>query len=384
MAIKVYDRIFPKKALDIYLYLFKPKQFLPLKEKRLKNLLYISIMYLVEAEQKNNISDFQKFWEDIASFDELEHLVTFNPQTSRFFYFYSTTLEIKEESARNEYHQYFNDLRQLILQINTLELETYLNLKQELDDLCDKIYYLEIKKSELETKKQRLEEIFSVLKKYLSEEMVNYYVDYIKTFDSPIKNAFSSIAVENIMRKGGKFSFSELAQVTDLIDLTKLSPELEKDFCDEIELTPVEQKNLLKANLKRLILNIMVELLILIIIIKFAIDTGIVSSNDTFISIIFFIILGTIMFLVNKPLVKNWQKRQKDKSKVIGFFAFIGIAQSKAKKENVYYKAYSTKYNRHIECRSDGITYLRSKVLYLYIKSGNNFQKIKVDEGRFR
>ena len=171
----VYDLMYSKEALNIYMYLFSNINQNKDKEIKMKDIIYVVYMYSFYYEKTQSVQKLFELFKEIHYIEDVDNLLSEDTYLSQFYQLFKIHDDILQENIKNEYQLYFNELKQLIITTNIDDILYFLKIKKEVDETYEKICNENISQEELEVLTSDLTERLEYLANYLSRIDIDAY-----------------------------------------------------------------------------------------------------------------------------------------------------------------------------------------------------------------
>ena len=108
----VYDLMYSKEALNIYMYLFSNINQNKDKEIKMKDIIYVVYMYSFYYEKTQSVQKLFELFKEIHYIEDVDNLLSEDTYLSQFYQLFKIHDDILQENIKNEYQLYFNELKQ--------------------------------------------------------------------------------------------------------------------------------------------------------------------------------------------------------------------------------------------------------------------------------
>ena len=193
---EIYDLMYSKYALYIYTYLFSNKKLDKEKETRIKNIIYITYMYSSYYEKDKSVQKFYEVFKEINSLVDIDSILSKDIYLNQFYQLFKLPKDISQESMKNEYELCWKELKEIVLKTNIEDILYFIKIKNNLDEIYEKIYNDNISTEELEKIKNTLKEQLEYLKKYLPDSDIEKYKTYFKVKNKENINNVGNLAIK--------------------------------------------------------------------------------------------------------------------------------------------------------------------------------------------
>lgn len=346
----VYDLMYAKDALNIYIFLFSNINLNKEKEFKIKDIIYVLYMYCFYYKKTQSVQKFFELFQEINYIEDIDNLLNEDTHINQLYQLFKIHEDILQKDKKNEYQLYLDELKQLILKTNFNDILYFLKIKKEVDETYEKFYNENISKEELEILTSDLTNKLEYLANYLPSNDIEAYKTYfeVKKGQSPNFIADLGIKLFEFKKNDMKIDFSELEQLGELKKRTHLAIPLKKYNLGTIKLEEEERKQIRKCAL----INIFIDVIVIIILYAFLGRLGIVcyknfiktqNTNLLIPIIIFFPIV--ILFFINilKYILVIWKSKKSEQfTGIIGFVGDISWSRNRNRK---FYHIYFPKYN---------------------------------------
>ena len=137
---EIYDLMYSKYALYIYTYLFSNKKLDKEKETRIKNIIYITYMYSSYYEKDKSVQKFYEVFKEINSLVDIDSILSKDIYLNQFYQLFKLPKDISQESMKNEYELCWKELKEIVLKTNIEDILYFIKIKNNLDEIYEKIY----------------------------------------------------------------------------------------------------------------------------------------------------------------------------------------------------------------------------------------------------
>lgn len=354
---EIYDLMYSKYALYIYTYLFSNKKLDKEKETRIKNIIYITYMYSSYYEKDKSVQKFYEVFKEINSLVDIDSILSKDIYLNQFYQLFKLPKDISQESMKNEYELCWKELKEIVLKTNIEDILYFIKIKNNLDEIYEKIYNDNISTEELEKIKNTLKEQLEYLKKYLPDSDIEKYKTYFKVKNKENINNVDNLAIKLFELKKSDVKFSELKQLEDLKNKTHSANSMKLNNFENIEIDKKEEKQISSYAIKKILKDV-----ILLIIFYFIIGRLGVESYKNFIETkngtmlipisICLIIIAIGIIDISKYIFAIF--KIKSNYKIKGITGFIGdITWSQGDKAREFYNIYFPKYDTQYSIRTN-------------------------------
>lgn len=348
---EIYDLMYSKYALYIYTYLFSNKKLDKEKETRIKNIIYITYMYSSYYEKDKSVQKFYEVFKEINSLVDIDSILSKDIYLNQFYQLFKLPKDISQESMKNEYELCWKELKEIVLKTNIEDILYFIKIKNNLDEIYEKIYNDNISTEELEKIKNTLKEQLEYLKKYLPDSDIEKYKTYFKVKNKENINNVGNLAIKLFELKKSDVKFSELKQLEDLKNKTHSANRMKLNNFENIEIDKKEEKQISSYAIKKILKDV-----ILLIIFYFIIGRLGVESYKNFIETkngtmlipisICLIIIAIGIIDISKYIFAIFKIKSNYKIKgITGFIGDITWSQGDREFYNIYFPKYDTQYS---------------------------------------
>ena len=348
---EIYDLMYSKYALYIYTYLFSNKKLDKEKETRIKNIIYITYMYSSYYEKDKSVQKFYEVFKEINSLVDIDSILSKDIYLNQFYQLFKLPKDISQESMKNEYELCWKELKEIVLKTNIEDILYFIKIKNNLDEIYEKIYNDNISTEELEKIKNTLKEQLEYLKKYLPDSDTEKYKTYFKVKNKENINNVGNLAIKLFELKKSDVKFSELKQLEDLKNKTHSANSMKLNNFENIEIDKKEEKQISSYAIKKILKDV-----ILLIIFYFIIGRLGVESYKNFIETkngtmlipisICLIIIAIGIIDISKYIFAIFKIKSNYKIKgITGFIGDITWSQGDREFYNIYFPKYDTQYS---------------------------------------
>ncbi|MBS5856905.1 MAG: hypothetical protein ACLTKT_04355 [Clostridia bacterium] len=348
---EIYDLMYSKYALYIYTYLFSNKKLDKEKETRIKNIIYITYMYSSYYEKDKSVQKFYEVFKEINSLVDIDSILSKDIYLNQFYQLFKLPKDISQESMKNEYELCWKELKEIVLKTNIEDILYFIKIKNNLDEIYEKIYNDNISTEELEKIKNTLKEQLEYLKKYLPDSDIEKYKTYFKVKNKENINNVGNLAIKLFELKKSDVKFSELKQLEDLKNKTHSANSMKLNNFENIEIDKKEEKQISSYAIKKILKDV-----ILLIIFYFIIGRLGVESYKNFIETkngtmlipisICLIIIAIGIIDISKYIFAIFKIKSNYKIKgITGFIGDITWSQGDREFYNIYFPKYDTQYS---------------------------------------
>ena len=214
----IYDLMYSKDALNIYIYLFSNRNLNKEKEMKIKDILYVVYMYTFYYEKTQSVQKLFELFQKIHYIEDVDNLLSEDTYLSKFYQLFKIHEDILQENIKNEYQLYLDELKQLISKTNIDDILYFLKIKKEVDETYEKICNENISQEELEVLTSDLTERLEYLANYLSSSDIEAYKTYFEIKKRQSTNFINNVGIElfEFQKNNKKIDFTELKQLEEL------------------------------------------------------------------------------------------------------------------------------------------------------------------------
>lgn len=371
----VYDLMYSKEALNIYMYLFSNINQNKEKEMKIKDILYVLYMYSFYYEKTQSVQKLFELFQEIYYIEDIDNLLREDTYLSQFYQLFKIHKDILEENIKNEYQLYLDELKQLILKTNIDDILYFLKIKREVDETYEKICNENISKEELEILTSDLTKKLEYLANYLLSSDIEAYKTYFEVKKRQNTNFIIDVGIElfEFQKNNSKIDFSELKQLRELKNKTHLAIPLKINDLDNIKMEKEEVQQIRKYAINKILKNVIGFIIFYAVIgqlgnacYKNFTET---QNSNMLIPIIIWLLIVILYFIdVLKYILVIWKSKKNGQIK--GIIGFVGdISWSRAQKPRRFYDIYFPTYNMHYAIRTNCATKkLKRKSMVKFIK----------------
>lgn len=370
----VYNLMYSKEALNIYMYLFSNINQNKEKEMKIKEILYVLYMYCFYYEKTQSVQKLFELFQEIHYIEDIDNLLSVDTYLSQFYQLFKIHEDILQENMKNEYQLYLDKLKQLILKTNIDDILYFLKIKREVDETYEKICNENISQEELEIMTSDLTKKLEYLANYLSSSDIKAYKTYFEVKKKQSMNPITDIGVELFeFQKGRKINFSELKQLEELKSKTDSATPLKINELKNVKMEKEEIQQIRKYVINKILKDVLEFIVFYFLIGRLGIEcykNFIETKNSNMlIPIIIWIIIVILYFIdVLKYVLVMW--KSKNKNKIKGIIGFVGdISWRPGQTSRRFYDIYFPTYNAHYTIRTNCATKkLKRKSMVKFIK----------------
>lgn len=370
----VYDLMYSKEALNIYMYLFSNINQNKEKEMKIKEILYVLYMYCFYYEKTQSVQKLFELFQEIHYIEDVDNLLREDTYLSQFYQLFKIHEDILQENIKNEYQLYLDKLKQLISKTNVNDILYFLKIKREVDETYEKMCNESISQEELEIMTSDLTRKLEYLANYLSNSDIEAYKTYFEVKKKQSMSPITDIGVELFeFQKGRKINFSELKQLEELKNKTDSATSLKINELKNIKIEKEEVQQIRKYAINKILKDV-IEFIIFYVVIgrlgnacyKNFIET---QNSNMLIPIIIWLLIVILYFIdVLKYILVIWKSKKNDQIK--GIIGFVGdISWRPGQTSRRFYDIYFPTYNEHYTIRTNCATKkLKRKSMVKFIK----------------
>ena len=371
----IYDLMYSKDALNIYIYLFSNRNLNKEKEMKIKDILYVVYMYTFYYEKTQSVQKLFELFQKIHYIEDVDNLLSEDTYLSKFYQLFKIHEDILQENIKNEYQLYLDELKQLISKTNIDDILYFLKIKKEVDETYEKICNENISQEELEVLTSDLTERLEYLANYLSSSDIEAYKTYFEIKKRQSTNFINNVGIElfEFQKNNKKIDFTELKQLEELKHKTHSAIPLKINDLDNIKLEKEEIQQIRKYAINKILKDV-IEFIIFYVLIgrlgnecyKNFIET---QNSNMLIPIIIWLLIVILYFIdVLKYVLVMW--KSKKKNKIEGSIGFVGdISWRPGQTSRRFYDIYFPRYNAHYTIRTNCATKkLKRKSMVKFIK----------------
>ncbi len=348
---EIYDLMYSKYALYIYTYLFSNKKLDKEKETRIKNIIYITYMYSSYYEKDKSVQKFYEVFKEINSLVDIDSILSKDIYLNQFYQLFKLPKDISQESMKNEYELCWKELKEIVLKTNIEDILYFIKIKNNLDEIYEKIYNDNISTEELEKIKNTLKEQLEYLKKYLPDSDIEKYKTYFKVKNKENINNVGNLAIKLFELKKSDVKFSELKQLEELKNKTNSQNSMKLNNFENIEIDKKEEKQISSYAIKKILKDVILLIIFYFIIGMFGVESYknfIETKNGTMLIpiSICLIIIAIGIIDISKYIFAIFKIKSNYKIKgITGFIGDITWSQGDREFYNIYFPKYDTQYS---------------------------------------
>lgn len=357
----VYDLMYSKEALNIYIYLFSNTNQDKKKEMKIKDILYVLYMYCFYYEKTKSVQKLFELFQEIHYIEDIDDLLNTDIYLSQFYHLFKIHEDILQENMKNEYQLYLDKLKQLISKTNINDILYFLKIKREVDETYEKMCNESISQEKLEIMTSDLTRKLEYLASYLSSSDIEAYKTYFEVKKRQSTNFINDVGIELFeFQKGRKINFSELKQLEELKNKTNSATSLKINELKNIKIEKEEVQQIRKYAINKILKDV-IEFMIFYVVIgrlgnacyKNFIET---QNSNILIPIIIWLLIVILYFIdVLKYILVIWKSKKNDQIK--GIIGFVGdISWRPGQKSRRFYDIYFPTYNEHYTIRTNCAT----------------------------
>ena len=115
----IYDLMYSKDALNIYIYLFSNRNLNKEKEMKIKDILYVVYMYTFYYEKTQSVQKLFELFQKIHYIEDVDNLLSEDTYLSKFYQLIKIHEDILQENIKNEYQLVFTNVRYTVGLVGT-------------------------------------------------------------------------------------------------------------------------------------------------------------------------------------------------------------------------------------------------------------------------
>lgn len=349
---EIYDLMYSKCALDIYIYFFSDVELNKEKERKIKDIIYIIYMYSSYYSKDKSMQKFFEIFRKINDITDMHYLLSKDVNLSQFYQFFKMPKDILEENMKNEYQLCLRELKELILKTDIEDIMYFMKIKNKVDEIYEKIYNDDTSQEELGILENVLKKQLEYLENYLSINDKEAYEAYFDVKNGKNMNPVVNLGIELFELKKGDVKFSELKQLKDLKIRTRSANSSRINNLDNIEIDKEEKKQIDAYAIKKILRDMVLFIIFYFIIGKLGV-AGYNNFTETKNSImlipmsIYFTIV--VFYFVDMCQYIFVIFNVKNNDRIKGRIGFIGdITWGKSNPYyNLYFPQYDERYTIH-------------------------------------
>lgn len=350
---EIYDLMYSKYALYIYTYLFSNKKLDNEKEARIKDIIYITYMYSSYYEKNKSVQKFYEVFKEVNGLADMDAILSKDIYLNQFYQLFKMQKDISQESIKNEYELCWKELKETVLKTNVEDILYFIKIKNNVDEIYEKIYNDNISEEEIETIKNKLKEQLDYLKKYLPDSDIDAYKTYFEVKNKENINSAGNLVIKLFELKKTDVKFSELKQLEELKNKTHSANSIESNNFENIEIDKEEEKQISLYVIKKIFKDIILLIIFYFIIGRLGAESYknfIETKNSTMLIpiSICLIIIAIGIIDISKYIFAIFKIKNNYKIKgIIGFIGDITWSQGEKTREfyNIYFPQYNTQYS---------------------------------------
>lgn len=326
----MYNDLYPKEALEIYLIL-------KLDE---KNYDMQDVFYLIyHLSKSQNITDtiynIKKIFLESKSIYDIENYYLANEQLKGLYFNFSISKYLKDINYKDKYVTAYNKIKRIYINYNLEELINIYNTKK-------KIYYILDNLSSTNDNRGEFYQLINVISEYTNKNDLQSYCDYFENKNSLLLKIFDF--------KRGNFKFNQLNQLKNLKNKALSSNNLSKNIFNYNNISKNDKAVIMRYYIKSIALQIIIILFLFFFFHPIEFFKNYITSNNTnlllplvvYLIINIFIIIS--LFINISSIIKI--KLNKIKSASNGYIS--NISTSASTRYNVV-TIYFPLYNVHLD-----------------------------------
>jgi len=354
---EIYDLMYSKYALYIYTYLFSNKKLDNEKEKRIKDIIYITYMYSSYHNKDKSIQKFYEIFKEVNDLTDIDAILSKDIYLNQFYQLFKMHKDISQENIKNEYELCLRELKETVLKTNVEDVLHFIKIKNNVDEIYEKIYNDNISEEELEMQKNTLKEQLEYLKNYLPDSDIEAYKTYFEVKNKENMNGAVNLGIKLFELKKTEVKFSELRQIEDLKDKTHAANNIKTNNFENIEIDKEEEKQISSYAIKRILKDIILFVIFYFIIGRLGVESYknfIETKNSTMLIpiSICLIIIAIGIIDISKYIFAIF--KVKSNYKIKGIIGFIGdITWSQGEKARSFYNIYFPQHDAQYSIRTN-------------------------------
>lgn len=368
---KIYDLMYSKEALNIYMYLFSHNKLNNEKENITKNILYITYMYCLYYEKTKSIEKLYRLFQEIDYIENVDNLLNTDKNLQQFYQLFSMHEDILQEDKKKEYQLCLFELKQSLLNTKINDLLYFIKIYNRLNENYEKMFDKTCSQEELNIINDEIKKDLQYLENYLSTNDIESYKTYFKYKNNESFNSVVNIGMKLFEFQKGKITFSELNQLKEL--KTRTTKYLSFNQLENMQIEKDEWKQIKIYSIKKILIGILEFLIFYLLIGRLGIEAfkNFINTNNIymllpFIIWIVIIVLYLIYFLGYIIIILKHRNFCKG---MIGFVADINWGHGQNRRR--FYDIYFPKLNVHYRIRTTNATSkLKRKRMVKLVKIG--------------
>lgn len=354
---EIYDLMYSKYALYIYTYLFSNKKLDNEKEKRIKDIIYITYMYSSYHNKDKSIQKFYEIFKEVNDLTDIDAILSKDIYLNQFYQLFKMHKDISQENIKNEYELCLRELKETVLKTNVEDVLHFIKIKNNVDEIYEKNYNDNISEEELEMQKNTLKEQLEYLKNYLPDSDIEAYKTYFEVKNKENMNGAVNLGIKLFELKKTEVKFSELRQIEDLKDKTHAANNIKTNNFENIEIDKEEEKQISSYAIKKILKDIILFVIFYFIIGRLGVEcykNFIETKNSTMLIpiSICLIIIAIGIIDISKYIFAIF--KVKSNYKIKGIIGFIGdITWSQGEKARSFYNIYFPQHDAQYSIRTN-------------------------------
>lgn len=347
----IYDLMYSKEALYIYIFLFSNKNLDKTKEHKIKDMIYAIYMYSYFYEKTKTLEKFYQILQEVNDIEDIDNLLAKDENLNKIYKLFPIHEEIIQEITKNEYKLFLTELKQQVLDTNINDILYFIEIKNNIDRIYEKIYEGTISQQELSILNNTVENQLKYLEKYLPCNDIEAYRTYFKIKYNKYTNNTFDIETKLFELKKGKIKFSELKQFEELKNRTQSAKYMKMDKLDNMELNKEEIKQIRIYALTKILRDAVFLIISYFLIGRFGIECykNFIETDNNYMLMPFIIWIIIVLLLILNILNYTFIAFRKYNSikGAIGFVGNISWNQGKTSKKiyNIFFPKYNSKYD---------------------------------------
>ena len=358
------------------MYLFSNKEFDKEKEDIIKDILYVIYMFSFYYERIKTIEKMYQLLKEINDIEDIDNLLNNDSNLQYVYQLFPISEDILQENKKAKYQLYLLELKNLILNTNINDILYFMKIKNDVEELYEKIYNNTVSQQELNILNNELDKKLKYLEKYISAADIEAYKMYFKIKNNESSNFAVNIGIKLFEIAKGKLKFSELKQLEELKNKTDSTEYLKFNCLEKLKIEK-EESNQIRMYAVKKILKGVIEFVIFYLLIGRVSDLYYENFIDTKniymlipICIWIFIVMLYIIYFSSYLFVILKSKMSSNIKGIIGFVADIYWNSEKHSKR--FYKVYFPKCNAQYHARTTHATHvLERKSMVKLVKIAN-------------
>ena len=257
----MYNDIFPKEALELYLILK-----LDTNNSYMQDVFFL-IFHLSKTENiSNTIYNIKNLLLKTNSIYDIEKIYLSNEQLKSLYYNFSIREYLKDNTIKNEYINAYIEIKRIYVNNNLDNIINIYNAKQRVYNILDNL-------SSSKENSEEFYQLINVISNYTDKKDLQSYCDYFENKNNLVLRMFDF--------KRGEFKFNQLNQLEDLKNRASKSKKISKNIFKYNEISKENKKIITNYYIKSVVFQIIVILFLFFFFQPIGLFKIYLSSNNT-------------------------------------------------------------------------------------------------------